>query len=116
AGEVDRYNTAADDGVDRDFGKAGRFLLPLRTPPFFAVPVWPIAVNVTGCGLRVDECARVVGQDGHPVPGLFAAGECTGGAFGPLYMGSGNSLALATGFGRIAGEEAARNVAEVVLA
>lgn len=114
AGEVERYNAAADAGHDADFGKSGRFLLPLRTPPFTAVPVYPITVNVTGCGLRIDEDARVVAQDGCPVPGLYAAGECTGGLFGPLYMGSGNSLALATGVGRIAGQEAARQVLAAV--
>jgi fumarate reductase flavoprotein subunit len=107
SGEIARYNAFADAGSDDDFGKAGKFLLPLRTPPFYAVPLYPIAVNVTGAGLRIDESARVIGADGQPVPGLFAAGECTGGLFGPLYMGSGNSLGLATGIGRIAGEEAA---------
>lgn len=106
-GEIERYNRFADAGSDDDYGKAGKFLLPLRTGPFYAVPLYPIAVNVTGAGLRIDDRARVVGPDGRPIPGLFAAGECTGGLFGPLYMGSGNSLGLATGVGRIAGEEAA---------
>jgi fumarate reductase flavoprotein subunit len=106
--EVNRYNAAADEGVDRDFGKAGKFLLPLRTPPFTAVPVWPVTVNVTGCGLRIDDRARVLADTGAPVLGLFAAGECVGGLMGPVYMGSGNSLALSCGVGRIAGEEAAR--------
>lgn len=106
-GEIARYNGFADGGLDRDHGKAAKFVLPLRTPPYVAVPVWPIAVNVTGAGLRIDDCARVVGADGRPVHGLFAAGECVGGLFGPLYMGSGNALGLATGVGRIAGAEAA---------
>ncbi|WP_019873679.1 FAD-dependent oxidoreductase [Sporichthya polymorpha] len=106
-GEIDRYNGFADAGTDADHGKAGKFLLPLRTPPFYAVPLYPITVNLTGAGLRIDDCARVIGADGRPVPGLFAAGECVGGLLGPLYMGSGNSLGLATGVGRIAGEEAA---------
>ncbi|MGQ0625272.1 MAG: FAD-dependent oxidoreductase [Sporichthyaceae bacterium] len=107
AGEIARYNGFADAGLDRDHGKDAKFLLPLRTPPFYAVPLWPIAVNVTGAGLRIDDAARVIGPDGAPIPGLYAAGECTGGLFGPLYMGSGNALALATGIGRIAGESAA---------
>ena len=56
-------------------------------------------MNLTGAGLRIDDCARVIGADGTPVPGLFAAGECVGGLLGPLYMGSGNALGLATGIG-----------------
>jgi fumarate reductase flavoprotein subunit len=107
AGEFARYNAHADAGHDADFGKKAQFLLPLRTPPFYAVPVWPVTVNVTGAGLRVDDRARVLGADGQPVAGLFAAGECVGGLLGPVYMGSGNSLGLALGVGRIAGEEAA---------
>lgn len=111
-GEIARYNDFAETGEDRDFGKAAKFLLPLRTPPFVAVPVWPIAVNVTGAGLRIDDDARVIGADGAPVAGLYAAGECAGGLFGPLYMGSGNALGLATGIGRIAGESAAHHAGE----
>lgn len=110
AGEIERYNAFADAGHDADFAKPGRFLLPLRTPPFTAIPLWPITVNVTGAGLRIDSTARVVGAGGAAVPGLYAAGECVGGLIGPLYMGSGNALGLATGIGRIAGEEAAGEI------
>jgi len=108
AGELDRYNAHADGGCDGDFGKRAQFLLPLRTPPFYAVPLRPVTVNVTGAGLRIDERARVVGASGEVVPGLHAAGECVGGLLGPVYLGSGNSLGLACGVGRIAGEAAAR--------
>ena len=41
------------------------------------------------------------------VPGLFAAGECTGGVIGPAYVGSGNSYANCVVFGRVAGAGAA---------
>lgn len=105
-GELARYNDMAARGEDDDFGKAGKFLLPLRTPPYYAVEVRPLTVNVTACGLRIDGHARVLHKDGFAVPGLFAAGECTGGII-KTYIGSGNSLANACGFGRIAGEEAA---------
>lgn len=106
-GEVGRYNAHCAAEVDADFGKAAKFLRPLRTPPFHAVPVRPVTVNVTGCGLRIDDRARVLGPTGSPVAGLFAAGECVGGLLGHVYMGSGNSLGLACGVGRMAGEAAA---------
>jgi fumarate reductase flavoprotein subunit len=106
-GEVARYNDFVTEGADGDHAKSARFLLPVGTPPFYGVEVRPLTINVTACGLKIDEHARVVGAAGAPIEGLFAAGECTGGIIG-TYMGSGNSLANACGFGRIAGEEAAQ--------
>jgi fumarate reductase flavoprotein subunit len=106
-GEIARYNRFSESGSDDDHGKSGTFLLPLATPPFYGVEVRALTVNVTACGLRIDDHARVLGNDGAPIPGLFAAGECTGGII-KTYIGSGNSLANACGFGRIAGESAAR--------
>jgi fumarate reductase flavoprotein subunit len=57
--------------------------------------------------LRIDGGARVIGEAGEPVEGLYAAGECTGGIIGPFYAGSGNSLANCVTYGRIAGLSAA---------
>lgn len=106
-GEIARYNRFAATGSDDDHGKSGSFLLQLSTPPFYGIEVRALTINVTACGLRIDDHARVLGNDGAPIPGLFAAGECTGGII-KTYIGSGNSLANACGFGRIAGESAAR--------
>lgn len=108
-GEIARYNEQVEAGEDRDFGKAARFLLPLDTPPYYAVQVRPTTVNLTACGLRIDGAGQVLGTDARPVNGLYAAGECTGGVIGTRYMGSGNGLASASTVGRIAGESAARH-------
>ena len=80
--------------------------MPLTTGPYYAIEVRALTVNLTACGLRIDEHARVLGRDGREIGGLLAAGECTGGII-KTYIGSGNSLANACGFGRIAGESAA---------
>jgi flavocytochrome c len=112
-GEIGRYNGLVDAGVDSDFGKSGKFLVSISTPPFYAVEVRPVTVNHTGFGVRIDEYARVIGENGRVIDGLYAAGECTGGISGVTYMGSGSSLASACGFGRIAGEEAARRATSV---
>ena len=61
----------------------------------------------TAYGLRIDRDAQVLSLASRPIPGLFAAGECTGGVVGAQYVGSGNSYANITVFGRIAGEQAA---------
>lgn len=61
----------------------------------------------TYCGLVIDPQARVLKADGSAIPGLFAAGEVTGGFHGAAYM-TGSALGKAVVFGRIAGVAAAR--------
>ena len=84
------------------------FALPaspkLAEPPFVAVRV-RAAVSHTIGGLRIDERARVLDQDGRPVPDLLAAGADAGGIFTGGY---GSGLAAALVFGRIAAETALR--------
>ena len=57
-------------------------------------------------GLKIDPSARVLKEDGLPIPGLFAAGEVTGGVHGGNRLG-GNAVADFVIFGRIAGQSAA---------
>lgn len=109
-GTVDRVNQAAAAGYDMDFGKAAAFLDPISVPPFYAAQMKPGTVCWTGYGLRIDRTARVLGNDGHAISGLFAAGECTSGPLGPVYVGSGNSYANCVTFGRIAGQSAAEGI------
>jgi fumarate reductase flavoprotein subunit len=60
--------------------------------------------------MRIDTDARVLTEAGDVIPGLFAAGEATGGVIGDRYVGSGNSLSNGATFGRIAGQAAAKTV------
>ena len=62
-------------------------------------------LHYTMGGARINEKAEVIGQDFKPIPGLYAAGEITGGVHGANYMG-GNALSDVFTFGRIAGENA----------
>ena len=57
-------------------------------------------------GLVIDAHCRVLRADGSPIPGLFAAGEVTGGVHGANRIG-GNAGTEVLVFGRIAGESAA---------
>ena len=57
-------------------------------------------------GLVIDTHCRVLRTDGTPIPGLFAAGEVTGGIHGFNRIG-GNAGTETLVFGRIAGESAA---------
>lgn len=103
-----RYNTFAADGADLDFSKDPKFLRALSTPPFYGIELRLGILCLTSKGLRIDADARVLSRAGAPVPGLYAAGECTGGVLGDVYMGSGNSYANCVVFGRVAGEMASQ--------
>jgi fumarate reductase flavoprotein subunit len=105
---IDRYNEGAAAGCDPEYAKPGEYVRPVSTPPFYAVAMRPAVVALTGYGLRIDAGARVLDPTGHPIPGLYAAGEATGNVLGDIYIGSGNSIASAIVFGRIAGRAAAR--------
>lgn len=104
---IERYNHHVEAGSDEDFFKPSAMLRPVRQAPFYAATVRAAIICWTGTGLRIDRTARVLDGAGCPVPGLFAAGETTGGMFGECYAAGGASIANAIVFGRIAGREAA---------
>jgi fumarate reductase flavoprotein subunit len=81
--------------------------------PFYAVEVRPAQYGITGAGLRIDPDAQVWSVDETRIPGLYAAGESSGGVFGDRYVGGGNSIGNAIIFGRIAGRNAAAHAASV---
>src|SRR5262249_36478520 len=77
---------------------------PLDTPPFWGYPLRP-GVTFTYLGLKVDERARVVMNDGATAANIFAAGEImAGNILGKGYVG-GLGMTIGTVFGRIAGKE-----------
>jgi fumarate reductase flavoprotein subunit len=108
---VAEYNQSADAGHDALFGRNSLVqgfgsMRRIETPPFYAYPSVS-AVIATYCGLTVDPRLRVLDVFGTVIPGLFAAGEVTGGFHGKAFM-TGTSLGKCVVCGRIAGSEAAR--------
>jgi succinate dehydrogenase/fumarate reductase flavoprotein subunit len=96
----------AQDGDRDEFGKSlGQGAVPVDTPPFYAVRLWP-KVHYTPGGVGITSEAQVIGLDGRPIPRLFAAGEVCGGVHGASRLGS-CSLSDCIVFGRIAGQQAA---------
>jgi tricarballylate dehydrogenase len=81
---------------------------PLKAPPFEAYAV-TCGITFTFGGLHVDAEARVISEEGEPMPGLFAAGELVGGLFYHNYPG-GTGLTSGAVFGRTAGRNAARAI------
>jgi tricarballylate dehydrogenase len=75
-------------------------------PPFYGYPLRP-GITFTYLGVKVDEHARVMMQDGKPSANLFASGEImAGNILGRGYL-AGFGMTIGTVFGRIAGREAA---------
>ena len=99
-----KYNGYVKAGEDKDFGKTA---LPreLVKAPFYAIEVSP-AVHHTMGGVRINTNAEVLTADGKVIPGLFAAGEITGGVHGANRIG-GNAVTDITVYGKTAGENAA---------
>ena len=103
-GTVSSYNESCKEGRDTEFHRQLDSLIPLDTPPFYAVPLWPGGPNTQG-GPRKNRKAQVLRSDGSPVRRLYAAGEL-GSVYGMLYPSGGGNLAECIAFGRIAGEHA----------
>ncbi|MCD4714491.1 MAG: flavocytochrome c [Clostridiales bacterium] len=100
---IDRYNGFVESQNDLDFGRRS-LTVTLDEGPFYAVKVTP-AVHYCMGGMLIDDNARIIGEDGNPISGLYAAGEATAGIHGLNRLG-GNSLLDAIVFGRIAGRSA----------
>ena len=74
---VERYNRAAAAGADDEFGKDGRFLVPIGDKgPYYAILGKRFSEASLG-GLMVDGRCRVLRNDGSPIPGLYGVGDAT---------------------------------------
>ncbi|MPY56093.1 FAD-dependent oxidoreductase [Streptomyces spongiae] len=60
--------------------------MPLDEPPYYVIEAVP-AITFPFHGIRIDERARVLREDGAPVAGLLAAGSDTGGLWYRAYAG-----------------------------
>ena len=98
------WNGYVAEKNDPEFGRTS-FASPLETAPFYAVKV-TAGIHHTMGGLCIDSNTQVLNTEGAVIPGLFAAGEVTGGVHGANRLG-GNAVADFAVFGRIAGEQAA---------
>lgn len=108
---VRSYNQAVEAGEDREFFTPSEILRhPLRQAPFYAVKVVSTVRGTLG-GLDIDHRARLRDAAGHPVSGVFAAGNEASGFWGGTYPQiDGLTLCFALNSGRIAGESAAAHV------
>ena len=103
AATMEAWNACVESKTDAEFGRTS-FANPLNTAPYYAVKV-TAGVHHTMGGLKINTATEVLNVNGEVIPGLYAAGEVTGGVHGANRLG-GNAVADFIVFGRIAGASA----------
>lgn len=102
---VNRFNDFARNGHDDDFYRGdsaydnyyGDPTLPnpnlaeIKKAPFYALRLYPGDIGTKG-GLVVDEYARVIKENGEPIEGLYASGNCSASIKGETYPGPGATI------------------------
>lgn len=106
---VSRFNDDARTGVDSEFGRGATeqdrhlgdpantpnpCLAPLESGPFYAIELHPGVLGTAG-GLQTDVDGEVLGWDGLPLGGLYAAGNCSATVFKDAYPGGGATIGSA---------------------
>jgi len=113
---VARINRFAASGVDEDFGRGGNVfdryygdsnikpnpcLAAIAKAPFYAMRIHPGDIGTKG-GLLTNAKAQVLHENGPPIAGLYAIGNCSASVMGTTYPGAGATLGPAMTFGYIA--------------
>lgn len=101
---VEEFNKAVEKGGPDAFGRT-LFKDKIDSPPYYAGARVPTVHHTMG-GIEINTMAQVMDKNGKVIPGLYAAGETTGGIHGSNRLG-GNALPDTAIFGKIAGENAA---------
>ncbi|TDC58741.1 FAD-binding protein [Actinomadura sp. KC345] len=115
-----RYNKLAAQGHDDEFGRGDSAydhhygdptlpnpnLAPLGGPPLLAFRIVLGDLGTNG-GLRTDEHARVLREDGSAIGGLYAVGNVSAAVMGRTYAGAGATIGPAMTFGYVAAEHIA---------
>lgn len=106
----EQWNQNVANGADEQFGRTTAMQNDLSAGPFYAIQIAP-GIHHTMGGVKVNSNTEVLTEDGSIIPGLYAAGELTGGLHGENRIG-GNAVADIIIFGRQAGTKAAEFVAQ----
>ena len=101
---VMNWNQYVAEGNDPDFGRDTGMEHDLSQGPYYAIKIAP-GIHHTMGGVKIDTDAEVISTKNKPIPGLFAAGEVTGGVHGGNRIG-GTAVTDIVVFGTIASESA----------
>ena len=107
---MNTWNSSVAASEDAEFGRSNGMDGDLSTAPYYAIKIAP-GIHHTMGGLKINTDAQVLDTDGSIIPGLYAAGETTGGVHGGNRIG-GNAVCDFVVFGRIVGSNASAYAAE----
>ena len=122
AATLESFNHHAQRGEDPAFGRGSNIyqrslgdadqkpnpcVAPIVEPPFYAVAVRPADLGMSA-GIVTDSHARVLANDGNPIPGLYACGNDMASIMEGAYPGPGITLGPALTFGWLAGRAVAQ--------
>jgi hypothetical protein len=108
---IKHYNELCYAGVDSDFGKDAKAMIPIDEPPYYGCKgqnsggmMMGLGGMATLSGLMCDDKLRVLDKEGNPIRGLFASGNTLGGRYGLGYSTpfAGNSIGMAMTHGWLA--------------
>jgi len=103
---IEAYNACCASGVDKEFGKASKYLNPVTGKGgYMALKYYTGAYGTVG-GVRVNKRCEVLDQDSKPIPGLYSAGSDANTIYADSYNFKlpGNTMGFAVNSGRMAGE------------
>jgi len=127
AATLKRFNGFARSGVDEDFGRGANAydqffgdprnrpnpnLGAVATAPFYAMRLDIGDIGTKG-GVKTDADGAVLGDDGKPIPGLYATGNVSGAVTYDSYPGAGATLGPAMTFGMVAAEHIAQRASNL---
>ncbi|MCR4830440.1 MAG: flavocytochrome c [Pseudobutyrivibrio sp.] len=101
---LETWNKAVADQNDAEFGRDTGMENDLSVAPYYAIKIAP-GIHHTMGGVKIDTNCQVIDTDGSVIPGLYAAGEVTGGVHGGNRIG-GNAVADIVVFGQVASDSA----------
>ena len=100
------WNQAVANKNDAEFGRDTGMENDLSVAPYYAIKIAP-GIHHTMGGVKIDTKCQVINTDGKVIPGLYAAGEVTGGVHGGNRIG-GNAVADIVVFGQVASDSAVK--------
>jgi len=102
------YNATCTEGTSDPFGRSPSRMVPIDTPPYYCVPLYPGGSHTVGGPVR-DASARLLDARGEAIPGLYGAGEL-GSVMTGVYPAAGAALSEAFSFGAIAARSVATEI------